>query len=44
MKSIEDLERDIEKLWKHVTITVVILCFTEVCDLIVMLTEAFGGS
>ena len=44
MKSIEDLERDIEKLWKHVTITAVLLCFTEVCDLIVLLVEAIGGN
>jgi hypothetical protein len=44
MKSLEDLERDIEKLWKHVTITACLLCFTEVCDLIVMLAETFGGN
>lgn len=44
MKSLEDLEHDIEKLWKHVIIIAVLCGFTEVCDLIVILAETFGGN
>ena len=44
MKKIEDLEREIEKLWNRVLILSGILCFTETYDLIVFLVETFGGN
>lgn len=44
MKTIEDLEKDVKKLRDHLLILACICCFTEFCDLIELLVEAFGGN
>ena len=44
MKTIEDLEKDVDKLWGHVLILSCICAFTELCDLISFLVEALGGN
>ena len=40
MKTIEDLEKEVNKLWNHVLILSCICAFTELCDLISLLVEA----
>ena len=44
MKTIEDLEKDVDKLWNRILIISGILCFSETYDLIVLLVEKFGGN
>lgn len=41
MKTIEDLEKDVKKLWNHMLILSCICAFTEICDLIELL---IGGN
>ena len=44
MKTIEDLEKEVEKLWNRILILSCIFAFTELCDLISLLVEALGGN
>ena len=44
MKTIEDLEKEVNKLWNRILIISGILCFTETYDFIVFLVETFGGN
>ena len=44
MKTIEDLEKEVNKLWNHALILSCICAFTELCDLISLLVEALGGN
>lgn len=44
MKTIEDLEKDVEKLWNHVLILSCICAFTSLCDFISLLVEYLGGN
>ena len=36
MKTIKDLEKEVNKLWNHVLILSCICAFTELCDLIAL--------